>query len=110
MIRAKGADSFSAEQKHTSKIREKRTAFSVEKIEKAVFKVEILTDFIFYVCFLAALNESAPAFVFVLCFLNRCHYYLRLIASERFYSCRSQQILSILRFQSRNEISFLPLH
>ncbi|MBQ9798044.1 MAG: hypothetical protein IJW50_10045, partial [Clostridia bacterium] len=40
-----GADSFSAEQKHTSKIREKRTAFSVEKIEKAVFKVEILTDF-----------------------------------------------------------------
>jgi len=44
-VMQKGADSFSAEQKHTSKIREKRTAFSVEKIEKAVFKVEILTDF-----------------------------------------------------------------
>ena len=55
----KEADSFSAEQKHTSKIREKRTAFFVEKIEKAVFKVEILTDFIFYVCFLAALPPSA---------------------------------------------------
>ena len=53
-----GAESFSAEQKHTNKLTKKRPLFLLKMTEKAVFNVEILTDFYFYVCFLAALLPS----------------------------------------------------
>ena len=54
----KGAESFSAEQKRTNHFKKEKTAFSSNMMEKAVFSVEILTDFDFYVRFLAALFPS----------------------------------------------------
>jgi len=51
----KGAESFSAEQKHTN-INKIRMPLCYRKIDsKAVFCVEILANFNFYMCFLAAL-------------------------------------------------------
>jgi TRAP-type mannitol/chloroaromatic compound transport system permease small subunit len=62
--KAKGAGSFSAEQKHT-KANNIKTPLYYQKFDsKAVLFVEILANFIFYVCFLAAICLSAvPLYV-----------------------------------------------
>ena len=59
-----GAISFSTEQKHT-KINNIKTPLYYQKFDsKAVLFVEILANFIFYVCFLAAICLSAvPLYV-----------------------------------------------
>ncbi len=49
-----------AQNKNTRvKQKKKEPLFLSKMIEKAVFKVEILADFHFYVCFLAAIPPSA---------------------------------------------------